>query len=296
MQDFAGKVAVITGGGSGFGAAFARQAHSLGMRLVLADVQADALERQVGALRAAGAEVAGVLCDVSSDADVGRLAQSAYRQFGRVNLLFNNAGVGGTGGYLWENSEADWRWTLGVNLIGIANGIRHFVPPMIADGLDADSGHIVNTASIAGWLCAPLLGIYSASKAAAVSVSETLYHDLRLAGSRIGVSVLCPAFVPTAIFASERNRPAELANAGAPTASQRLARASGEKAVAGGKLTADEIAAQTFDAIRANRFFVFTHPQIMPMVRARLDAALAGGEPADPYAGRPGARPRPTDQ
>jgi len=296
MQDFAGKVAVITGGGSGFGAAFARQAHSLGMRLVLADVQADALERQVGALRAAGAEVAGVLCDVSSDADVGRLAQSAYRQFGRVNLLFNNAGVGGTGGYLWENSEADWRWTLGVNLIGIANGIRHFVPPMIADGLDADSGHIVNTASIAGWLCAPLLGIYSASKAAAVSVSETLYHDLRLAGSRMGVSVLCPAFVPTAIFASERNRPAELANAGAPTASQRLARASGEKAVAGGKLTADEIAAQTFDAIRASRFFVFTHPQIMPMVRARLDAALAGGEPADPYAGRPGARPRPTDQ
>lgn len=292
MRDFGGKVAVITGGGSGFGAAFARHAHSLGMRLVLADVQDDALEQQVDALRAAGAEVVGVRCDVSSDADVARLAQAAYDRFGAVNLLFNNAGVAGTGGYLWENSEADWRWTIGVNLLGVANGIRHFVPRMLAAGLDAESGHIVNSASIAGWLCAPLLGVYNASKAAVVSLSETLYHDLRVAESRIGVSVLCPAFVPTAIFASERNRPADLANAAAPTASQRLARAAGEKAVAGGRLGPDEIAAQTFDAIRANRFYVFTHPQIMATVRARLDAALAGAEPADPFAGRPDARPR----
>jgi NAD(P)-dependent dehydrogenase (short-subunit alcohol dehydrogenase family) len=294
MRDFKGKVAVITGGGSGFGAAFARQAHSLGMRIVLADVQADALEPQVDALRAGGAEVIGVRCDVSSDADVARLAEAAYGRFGAVNLLFNNAGVAGTGGYLWENSEADWRWTLGVNLLGVAHGIRHFVPRMIAAGLDADSGHIVNSASIAGWLCAPLLGVYNASKAAVVSASETLYHDLKLAGSRIGVSVLCPAFVPTAIFASERNRPADLANASAPTASQRLARAAGEKAVAGGKLSADEIAAQTFEAIRTNRFYVFTHPQIMPSVRARFEAALEGKAPADPYAGRPGTRPAAT--
>lgn len=292
MQDFGGKVAVITGGGSGFGAAFAGQAQRLGMRIVLADVQADALGQQVERLREAGTEVIGVRCDVSSDTDVARLADAAYDRFGSVNLLFNNAGVAGTGGYLWENSEADWRWTIGVNLMGVANGIRHFVPRMLAAGLDAQSGHIVNSASIAGWLCAPLLGVYNASKAAVVSASETLYHDLRLAGSRIGVSVLCPAFVPTAIFASERNRPADLANGAAPTASQRLARAAGEKAVAGGRLTAEEIAAQTFEAIRANRFYVFTHPQIMPMVRVRLDAALAGTEPADPFAGRPDARPR----
>lgn len=291
MQDFAGKVAVITGGGSGFGAAFARQAHALGMRIVLADVQDDALDRQVRALREAGAEVIGARCDVSSDAEVARLADAAYGEFGAVNLLFNNAGVAGTGGYLWENSEADWQWTIGVNLMGVANGFRHFVPRMIAAGLDAGSGHVVNSASIAGWLCAPLLGVYNASKAAVVSASETLYHDLRLAGSGIGVSVLCPAFVPTAIFASERNRPADLANAAPPTASQRLARAAGEKAVAGGKLSADQIAAQTFEAIRANRFYVFTHPQIMPSVRARIDAALAGVAPADPYAGRPGTRP-----
>jgi NAD(P)-dependent dehydrogenase (short-subunit alcohol dehydrogenase family) len=291
MLDFKGKVAVITGGGSGFGAAFARQAHSLGMRIVLADVQADALGQQLQALREAGAEAIGVRCDVSSDADVARLAHAAYERFGAVNLLFNNAGVAGTGGYLWENSEADWRWTIGVNLMGVAHGIRHFVPRMIAAGLNAESGHVVNSASIAGWLCAPLLGVYNASKAAVVSASETLYHDLKLAGSRIGVSVLCPAFVPTAIFASERNRPADLANAAPPTASQRLARAAGEKAVAGGRLSADEIAAQTFEAIRANRFYVFTHPQIMPSVRARIEAALEGRTPADPYAGRPGTRP-----
>jgi NAD(P)-dependent dehydrogenase (short-subunit alcohol dehydrogenase family) len=293
MRQFEGKVAVITGGGSGFGVAFARQAEQLGMRIVLADVQADALEQQVEALRRNGAEVIGVRCDVSSDAEVARLAEAAYGRFGTVNLLFNNAGVAGTGGYLWENSEADWRWTLGVNLMGVAHGIRHFVPRMIAAGLDDEGGHIVNSASIAGWLCAPLLGVYNASKAAVVSASETLHHDLKLAGSRIGVSVLCPAFVPTAIFASERNRPADLANAAPPTASQRLARAAGEKAVAGGRLSADDIAAQTFEAIRARRFYVFTHPQIMPTVRARLDAALEGAAPADPYAGRPGTRPHP---
>jgi len=293
MKDFAGKVAVITGAGSGFGAAFARRAHALGMKLVLADVQGDALDSQVRTLQGQGAEAIGVPCDVAVDADVARLADSAYDRFGAVNLLFNNAGVAGAGGYLWEASEADWRWTLGVNLIGVANGIRRFVPRMLAAGLGADSGHVVNTASIAGWLCAPLLGTYNASKAAVVSISETLHHDLRLAGSGIGVSVLCPAFVPTAIFASDRNRPAHLANTSAPTASQRLARAMGEKAVAGGRISADEIAMQTFDAVRAGRFFLFTHPQAMPLVRARLDAALAGAEPADPYAGRPAARPDP---
>jgi NAD(P)-dependent dehydrogenase (short-subunit alcohol dehydrogenase family) len=292
VRDFAGKVAVITGAGSGFGAAFARHAHALGMRLVLADVQDDALAQQERALREAGAEAIAVRCDVAADADVARLADAAYARFGGVNLLFNNAGVAGNGGYLWEHSDADWRWTLGVNLIGVANGIRHFVPRMIAAGLGADDGHVVNTASIAGWLCAPLLGAYNASKAAVVAASETLYHDLRLAGSGIGVSVLCPAFVPTAIFASERNRPAELANPGAPTASQRLARAAGQKAVAAGRISAGEIAAATFEAIRAGRFCIFTHAQVMPLVRARLDAALAGGEPADPYAGRPDARPR----
>ena len=293
MQDFAGKVAVITGAGSGFGSAFARRAHALGMRLVLADVQADALQRQEQELRDGGAEVIALRCDVTADADVAQLAKAAYERFGAVNVLFNNAGVAGTGGYLWENSEADWRWTLGVNVLGVANGIRHFVPRMLAAGFDADSGHVVNSASIAGWLCAPLLGVYNASKAAVVSLSETLHHDLRMAGSGIGVSVLCPAFVPTAIFSSERNRPAELGNAGGLTASQRLARAAGEKAVAGGRLSADDIAAQVFGAIRRNRFYVFTHPQTLPLVRARVDAALAGADPADPYASRPDSRPRP---
>ena len=291
MQDFSGKVAVITGGGSGFGAAFARQAHALGMKLVLADVQAEALERELAALRGAGADVVGVQCDVAQDAEVERLAQVSYDSFGAVNLLFNNAGVAGTGGYLWENSDADWRWTIGVNLMGVAHGIRHFVPRMIAAGLDAETGHVVNTASIAGWLCAPLMGVYNASKAAVVSASETLYHDLRMAGSGIGVSVLCPAFVPTAIFDCERHRPAALREDRKPTASQRMARAAGEKAVAGGRISAEEIARQAFDAVRAGRFYVFTHPQTLPLVQERWQAALEGAAPADPYARRPSVRP-----
>lgn len=292
MQTLAAKVAVITGAASGFGAAFARHAHSLGMRLVLADVQEDALAREVAALREAGGDVVGMRCNVSSDADVAQLAQVAYDSFGAVNLLMNNAGVTGTGGFVWENSEADWRWTFDVNVMGVALGIRHFVPRMLAAALDAETGHIVNTASIAGWLCTPLMGIYSASKAAVVSLSETLYHDLRVAGSQIGVSVLCPAFVPTAISDCERTRPAALANHAPVTASQRLARASLEKAVAGGRISADEIAVLTFDAIRARRFHVFTHPQILPAVSARLYAVVTGAEPADPYAARPHARPK----
>lgn len=292
MQDFSGKVAVITGAGSGFGAAFARHAHALGMRLVLADVQGDPLQQQTAALRNAGADVLGVRCDVANDADVARLAQLAHERFGGVNLLMNNAGVTGTGGFIWENSDADWRWTLGVNVIGVALGIRHFVPRMLAARLDAESGHVVNTASIAGWLCAPLMGVYSASKAAVVSASETLYHDLRLAGSQIGVSVLCPAFVPTAIIDSARSRPAALANSAPESASQRLARTSLERAVAGGRISADEIAVLTFDAIRARRFHVFTHPQILSAVSARMGAVVAGAEPVDPYAARPEARPK----
>lgn len=291
MHELTGKVAVITGAGSGLGAAFARQGHALGMRLVLADIERATLQRELTALRSAGADVVGLSCDVSADAEMARLTELAYDSFGVVNLLFSNAGVAGSGGYLWENSEADWRWLLGVNVMGLALGIRHFVPRMIAAGLDEDSGHIVVTASVAGWLCAPLMGVYSASKAAAVSTAETLYNDLRLAGSRIGVSVLCPAYVPTAIANSERNRPDGLATQSPITASQRLAHAAIEKAVAGGKTSAEEVAATTFAAIRERRFYVFTHPQIVPSIEARFAAVSAGSEPADPYAARPGTRP-----
>jgi NAD(P)-dependent dehydrogenase (short-subunit alcohol dehydrogenase family) len=291
MDDFKDKVAVITGAASGFGREFARMGHSLGMRLVLADVERGALEATANELRVAGARVIGEVVDVADDEQVKALADRTFAEYGAAHLLFNNAGVGGGGGLLWESDARDWRWVLGVNLLGVVHGIRHFVPRMIEANTRGESGHIVNTASMAGWLCPPLMGVYNASKHAVVALTETLYHDLALAKSTLGVSVLCPAFVPTGIAQSHRNRPTELAPGAPPTASQRIAQAASEKAVSSGKMTAEEVARITFDAIRARRFYVFTHPKIMTAVQARFASVLAGGAPADPYASNPSTRP-----
>src|SRR5712691_4320287 len=223
MKDFAGKVAVIAGAGSGFGLEFARLGAREGMRLLLADVQQDALDLAVAEARARGAEAVGVRADVSKAEDVGRAAAEAKSAFGAVHLLFNNAGVAGGGGYLWESSLKDWKWILGV---------RSFVPLMLEQGAE---GHVVNTASAAGLVSSPLMGVYNASKHAVVTLSETLHHDLRVAKADIGVSVLCPAFVPTGIRQSERNRPADLVDEGPPTESQIAAQRRTEKAVSSGR-------------------------------------------------------------
>jgi NAD(P)-dependent dehydrogenase (short-subunit alcohol dehydrogenase family) len=290
MNSFEGKVAAITGAASGFGRELARLAARQRMRLALADVQRDALDVVVNDLKRTGAVVISDVVDVAQTAQVQRFAEHAFSAFGHVHLLMNNAGVGG-GGYLWENTARDWQWVMGVNLMGVVHGVQHFVPHMLQANQRGEPGHIVNTASIAGWLAAPLMGVYNVSKHAVVALSETLYHDLKLAGSTIGVSVLCPAFVPTGIAQSQRYRPAELLNADELTASQRIAQTATEKAVASGKITAEQIAQLTFDAVRDNRFYIFTHPQILPSVRARFDAVLNGDAPADPYAARPSARP-----
>jgi NAD(P)-dependent dehydrogenase (short-subunit alcohol dehydrogenase family) len=291
MKDLAGQVAVITGAGSGFGREFARLGARESMKLALADVQSDALDSIVAELRVAGAEVIGELVDVADGERVARFADRTYRTFGAVHLLMNNAGVGG-GGYLWENSDNDWNWVLGVNLMGVVHGIRHFVPRMLAANRAGVPGHVVNTASMAGWLAAPLMGVYNVSKHAVVALTETLYHDLRLAQSTIGVTVLCPAFVPTGIAASHRNRPGDLANATPPTSSQQTAQAAIERAVSGGRVTAVQVAELTFAAVREDRFYVFTHPQILSTVQARFEAALRGDPPADPFATRPSAKPQ----
>jgi len=290
MKDLNGKVAVITGAGSGFGREFARFGAREGMKLVLADVQREALDAIVAELGGAGAEVVGEVVDVADSGQVAQLADRAFQAFGPVHLLMNNAGVGG-GGYLWENTDKDWNWVLGVNLMGVVHGIQHFVPRMLEANRHGTPGHIVNTASMAGWLAAPLMGVYNVSKHAVVALTETLYHDLRLAGSTIGVTALCPAFVPTGIADSHRNRPKTLANPAPPTTSQRMAQAASEKAVSSGRMTAEQVAQMTFDAVRESRFYVFTHPQILPTVQARFEAALRGDAPADPFAGKPAAKP-----
>ena len=209
MKELAGKVAAITGAGSGFGREFARLSAQLGMRLALSDVQPDALASVVSELNSA--DVTGDVVDVADSAQVKQWADQTFDRFGAVHLLMNNAGVGG-GGYLWEASERDWQWVMGVNLMGVVHGVQHFVPRMLDAETRGEAGHIVNTASMAGWLTAPLMGVYNVSKHAVVALSETLFHDLRLAKSSIGVTVLCPAYVPTGIAESHRNRPVELSN------------------------------------------------------------------------------------
>ena len=283
MKDFAGKVAVITGAGSGFGREFARIGASLGMKLALADVQADALAATVAELAGQGAEVFGELTDVSKGTDVERLAARTMATYGGVHLLFNNAGVA-SGGLAWESSTQDWEWILGVNLWGVIHGVRVFTPIMLAQGGEA---HIVNTASVAGLVNPQLMAAYNVSKHGVVSLSETLFHDLRLVGAEVGVSVLCPAFVSTGISASERNRPAAMANELPPSASQAALKAHLDKAVSSGRITAPQVAEATFEAIRAGRFYVITHEKMMPSIELRLQDVAQRRNPTDPFTYRP---------
>jgi NAD(P)-dependent dehydrogenase (short-subunit alcohol dehydrogenase family) len=206
-----------------------------------------------------------------------------------VHLLFNNAGVAGGGGFVWEASLKDWQWVLGVNLMGVVHGIRSFVPLMLRQGGEC---HVVNTASAAGLVSAPLMAVYNVSKHGVVALSETLHHDLRAANARIGVSVLCPAFVPTNIRTSERNRPAALSEGGEPTASQIAARERSEKAVSSGRLSAAEVARMTFEAVRDNRFYVITHPRMLASVQLRLQDIVEQRTPTDPYTFKPELRMR----
>jgi len=286
MKDFFAKTAVITGAGSGFGREFARTAAALGMNLALADIQQDALDAITEELRSGGTKVFSIRTDVSKQADMETLAAQTFETYGGANLLFNNAGVG-AGGFVWENSVADWEWVLGVNLWSVIHGIRLFVPKMLAQG---DECHVVNTASVAGLLSAQTMGIYNASKHAVVTLSETLYQDLRAARANIGVTVLCPAFVPTGIANSERNRPAELP-AAPPTESQKIAQAASNKAVSSGKLTAADVAAKTFDCIREQKFYCITHPKILGSVELRLQDILLQRNPTDPFSLKPSVAP-----
>lgn len=288
MKDFYGKVAVITGASSGLGREFANTAAGLGMKLVLADVQPKALARATEELLAQGAEVLSMVCDVSKASHVQELADSAIARFHHVHLVFNNAGVG-SGGLVWENSEQDWEWVLGVNLMGVVHGVRVFTRVMLecAERDPGFEGHIVNTASMAGLLTPPAMGVYNVSKHAVVALSETLHHDLKLVDAPVKASVLCPYFVPTGIAHSERNRPDELKSHGRATASQAAAQTLTEKAVESGKLTAQDVARITFDGIREERFYIYTHPQALAAVAERFEAIVQGAQPADPYAATP---------
>ena len=283
MKEFRGRVAVVTGAASGLGRAMAERFAREGMKLALADIDAAALAKTETEMKAAGATAIAVRADVSKAEDVERLAKETLAAFGAVHVVVNNAGVSPLGA-VWENTVADWQWALGVNLWGVIHGVRVFAPILLAQNTEA---HIVNTASVAGLISPPGMGVYNVTKHAVVALTETLHHDLASKNAKVKCSVLCPAYVPTGIAESERNRPDELKNTSTEKSAVQLALEENlRKAVQSGKLSAADIAQATFEAVRDERFYVLTHPKILGAVRARMENIVEGREPTDPF-GKP---------
>ena len=272
MEDLQGKVAVITGGASGIGRALAERAAAAGMRIVLGDIEEGPLKEAENELTAQGAEALGVVTDVADAASVHALRDRALDRFGAVHLVHNNAGVG-LGGPIWEVTEEDWRWILGVNLWGVIHGVATFVPLFVEQG----EGHVVNTASIAGLIAAPFLGPYNATKQAVVAVSETLFKDLQAVGAPVGVSVLCPGWVQTRIAESDRNRPAWAPDHEVGGAADLRSAVQG---LVDGGIPAAAVADRVIDAVRTNTFYILTHPELDGAIRTRFDDILEGRPPS----------------
>lgn len=275
MQNFAGKTALVTGGGSGIGLALVAAGLQRGMRVVAVDVDAAALEQAAAEL--GNPETLITECvDVADAQAMAALAERISQTCGPVQLLCNNAGVGG-GGNLWEQSDADWDWVLGVNLKAVIHGVRLFTPGMIAAG----EGHIVNTASIAGLMSAPGTSTYTVSKHAVVALSEVLAGDLRNAQAGVGVSVLCPSFVNTRIYDFERSRPESAARElSAQERAEQEAIAAASAEFFSTALAPERVAEQVFAAIENNEFYVLTHPEgSREQVARRMQAILDGEQP-----------------
>jgi len=250
VEQLNGKVAVVTGGASGIGLALARRFVAEGMRVMIGDVEAEALDKAVAELNAEGGDVVGTVTDVTDPAQMDALAQAVVDRFGAVHVVCLNAGVGG-GGLSWEMPLSTWEWVIGVNLWGVIHGLRSFVPLLVKQG----EGHVVNTASLAGLVASPFMGPYNASKHAVVAISETLHHELAISAPDVHVSVLCPGWVKTNIADSGRNRPAHLESDNAVDAA------------AGGVLRGflengmdpNDVALKVLDAIRNDKFWILTH-------------------------------------
>lgn len=288
-QAWYGRTAVITGAGSGIGLEFARIAAGHGMQLVLVDVDQASLDACAAHMQSMGCPVLARRVDVASEQEMDALAVAVLQRFGAPHVVFNNAGVA-TQGLVWECSTADWEWVLGVNLWGVIHGIRVFTPLMLEAACQDPGwrGHMVNTASMAGLVAPANLSAYCVSKHAVVALSETLFNDLRLVTDQVSASVVCPFFVPTGIHQSARNRrddePPQTF-----TRSQLIGRAMMETAVTGAPLSAAEVAHRIFEAMASERFYVFTHPDMLAPVTARMQAIVEQRDPPDPFATRPEA-------
>jgi NAD(P)-dependent dehydrogenase (short-subunit alcohol dehydrogenase family) len=280
MQSLSGKVAVVTGAASGIGLALARRFGHDGMKVVMSDIEREALEREAKALADGGVEVFAVLTDTSIEADVEALSEATLERFGAVHVVCNNAGVGSRGLKIADLPRRDFEWVIGVNLWGVINGMRAFLPHLIAQ----DEGHIVNTASVAGMYHHPRMGPYSATKAAVVALSETLKFELDDDGSNVGVSVLCPSWVRTNITTAVRNLPERLHYELTPAQAEEMAeyKAKRRQQLRDEAIDADEVAVQVRDAILANRFYVITHPESADNMRDRFERILSGHNPIKP--------------
>jgi len=278
MKELKGKVAVVTGGAGGLGRAMAMHFAREGMHVALADIDQASLDVAAAELRMLGVQAIGIRTDVSKAAEVDALAARVVAELGGVHVVCNNAGISPLGA-AWENTLADWEWMLGVNLWGVIHGVRAFTPLLLAQ----DEGHIVNTASVAGLINPPGSAMYNVTKHAVVALTETLFHDLAGRKSKVGCSVLCPAYVPTGIADSERSRPAALANPGATKSAEQQAREDMlKKAVRSGRLSADDIGAAVLAAVKEERFYILTHPRIKGAIQARMEDILEGRSPRNP--------------
>ena len=277
MKDFQGKVAVITGGASGLGLEIARLAAKKGLKLVLADIEERALKQVELEFSKQNVEVLVVRTNVALAEDVDYLAHQTLARFGAVHLLFNNAGVA-LSKTTWETTVADWEWVLGVDLWGVIHGVRVFTPLMLKQDTPC---HIINTASVAGMLSTQGMAAYNVAKHGVVTLSETLYHDLRRRNAKIDVSVLCPAWVNTAIWDSARNRPDDLLNESEQKSSDDAKlEESARQAVQSGKVSAPQVAEIVFSAIENNQFYILTHPKIKKWIGLRVEDILQDRQPS----------------
>jgi len=278
LNEFKGKVAVITGAAAGIGRGLAEKSVERGMKVVLSDVEDEALKQTESYLRSKGGEIFAVVADVSKAEQVQNLAEKAISRYGTVDLLCNNAGVS-DGGLLKEHTLADWQWVLGVNLWGVIHGIHYFLPHMMKKNTDC---HILNTASIEGLWSRIGSGGYQATKHAIVAMSEVLKMELAVEKSKVGVSVLCPGGVNTRIIESGRNRPAELQNPPVTLTPEQLKMLEVVKQLFAASMSPLVVADITFDAIAQDKFYIFTHPELKPMVEARHQSIINDGIPAPP--------------
>ena len=281
MRSLEGKVAIVTGAASGIGLGMAEAFASRGMKVAMADVEREALEREAERLTRANFEVAPFVVDVSSFEAVDALADAAEARFGRLHVVCNNAGVSGGGGArpIWAQSQNDWDWVMGVNFWGVVNGLRAFVPRIIAHG---EEGHVVNTSSILG-LTTGAGSIYGVSKHAVARLTEGLYHDLRTAGASVGVTLLCPGMIATNIITSARNRPDALTDADdPPDEARRAAIAAMDARFKEGGMAPREVGEKVAQAILDDQFYLLTHAENMEGVKRRFEDIFHLRDPSPP--------------